>query len=321
MDRHLGPESARNFHRRLREGFLSKYLSGDAILDIGYRGADPESQPITANAIGIDLDYPGYNGKTLPFSDASQDALFASHVLEHIDDWAGSLVDWYRVLKLNGYLVIAVPHRDLYERKADLPSRFNGDHKRFYTPASLLDEIEQALPVGGYRIRSLRDIDDGFDYTIPPQQHAVGCYEIELVVEKIAIPKYVRVLRPSRVATKLLMLCADLLCEALRARRRGGTQEIKDIQEVLVALPLPPFARLRAELQKSAGWLDKTGGVKEELRQVLAPILARQPLDENWYLATYPDVAKAASADPTVSAKWHFLEHGYFEGRMPGPSD
>jgi predicted SAM-dependent methyltransferase len=53
----------------------------------------------------------------LPFPDASQDTVFASHVLEHIEDWAASLVDWYRVLKIGGYMVIAVPHRDLYERK------------------------------------------------------------------------------------------------------------------------------------------------------------------------------------------------------------
>jgi len=121
-------------------------------------------------------------------ADLSQDAILASHVLEHIEDWAASLADWYRVLKIGGHMVIAVPHRDLYERRSFLPSIFNEDHKRFYTPASLLSEIEDALPVGGYRIRSLKDVDDGFDYAIPPDRHAVGCFEIELVLQKIEIP-------------------------------------------------------------------------------------------------------------------------------------
>src|SRR5690348_11332529 len=93
--RKLGPEASRNWPRRWREGFIEKYLSGRAVLDIGYRGAFADAEPITDRAIGVDFDYPGYDGKTLPFANASQDAVFASHVLEHIDDWAGVLADWY----------------------------------------------------------------------------------------------------------------------------------------------------------------------------------------------------------------------------------
>ena len=227
MARHLGPEAARNFDRRRREGFFETYLSGSAILDIGYRGEDPTTEPITESAIGIDLGYPGYDGNTLPFPDASQDAVFASHVLEHIEDWAASLADWYRVLKIGGHMVIAVPHRDLYERKATLPSRFNLDHKRFYTPASLLNEIEEALPVGGYRIRSLRDIDEGFDYAVPPDRHAAGCYEIELVLQKIKIPEYGEALRASAIDEDVVAFYATLVQKALRAssvddRQRSG---------------------------------------------------------------------------------------------------
>ena len=193
--RPLGPETAKNHARRLSEDFYAKYLAG-AVLDIGYMGGQPHVVPITDKAIGIELGYPGYDGVRLPFPDESQDAVFASHCLEHIPDWRTVLSDWYRVVKVSGYLVIAVPHRDLYERKAERPSRFNGDHMRFYTPASLLAEIEEALPVAGYRVWSLRDIDTAFDYSIPPDKHAIGCYEVELVVQKIAIPYYADSLRP-----------------------------------------------------------------------------------------------------------------------------
>jgi SAM-dependent methyltransferase len=188
LPRTLGAEAAKGLAGRARSGFVAKYLSGPAILDIGYRGYGGEVEPIVPHAIGIELDYPGYDGRTLPFTDFSQDAVFSSHCLEHIEDYRGALRDWFRVLKVGGYLVIAVPHKFLYERKTALPSIWNADHKRFYTPASLLSEIEQSLEPNTYRVRHLADNDDGFDYGIPPQRHAGGCYEVELVAQRIAPP-------------------------------------------------------------------------------------------------------------------------------------
>src|SRR6185312_16399767 len=85
---------------------------------------------------------------------------------------------------------VLVPHKYLYERKSTLPSLFNADHKRFYTPARLLREFEEALPVNGFRVRHLVDNDAGFDYLMPVGEHASGCYEIELVIEKIARPPH-----------------------------------------------------------------------------------------------------------------------------------
>ena len=41
-------------------------------------------------------------------------------------------------------LIIAVPHKFLFENRTELPSRGNTDHKCFYAPASLLPEIEEA---------------------------------------------------------------------------------------------------------------------------------------------------------------------------------
>jgi SAM-dependent methyltransferase len=318
MARHLGPEAARNLNRRLREGFIEKYLSGDAILDIGFRGDDPQSEPITKKAIGIDLDFPGYDGKTLPFPDESQDAVFASHILEHVEDWAGALAEWYRVLKIGGYMVVAVPHRDLYERKAGPPSRFNSDHKRFYTPACIVREVEEALPLGGYRIRSLKDVDDGFDYTIPPEQHAAGCYEIELVLEKIRIPSYVQLLRPSPGARELIELFAGLILQADRAQKQARLPELRQIQDALSNLPLPPFTMLKKKLEFLTE--NRAPPSIASIRQILAPALAEEPFDEEWYLATYPDIAEATRANRSLSPRTHFIEHGYFEGRFPRAS-
>jgi ADP-heptose:LPS heptosyltransferase/SAM-dependent methyltransferase len=189
-DRPVGEEARKAHAARLACGLITAYLTGPAILDIGYKGYRDDVVPIVPGAIGVELDYPGYDGRTLPFPDASQDGVFASHCLEHIDDYLNALRDWFRVLKVGGFLIIMVPHQHLYEKRTNLPSRFNADHKRFYTPASLINEIERALAPNTYRLRHLVDNDAHFDYTLPPEQHSGGCYEIELVIEKIAPPPW-----------------------------------------------------------------------------------------------------------------------------------
>ena len=42
-------------------------------------------------------------------------------------------------------------------------------------------------------------------------------------------------------------------------------------------------------------------------------------VDEAWYRETYPDVDEAIRQGREVSAKSHFIEQGYHEGRKPAP--
>lgn len=184
-----GPETEQSHTNRWADGWYDRFMEGNG-LDIGYRGSVKDAEPVLDTAIGVDLDYPGYDGKTLPFPDESQDYVFSSHCLEHILDYKSIIRDWFRVLKVRGNLIITVPHQFLYEKKRDVPSLWNRDHKRFYTPATLLNEIEISLEPNSYRIIHLRDNDDNFDYSIPPGKHSGGCYEIELVVNKIIKPSW-----------------------------------------------------------------------------------------------------------------------------------
>ena len=189
-DRSVGNELRKSYRQKIESGFFEKYLSGESILEIGYKGGRDGVVPIVPQAIGIDVDYPGYDGIHLPFPDASQDAVYSSHCLEHIVDYKAALQDWFRTLKVGGYLVIIVPHKFLFERKRDLPSRWNKEHKRYYTPSSFLREIEEAFDPNSYRIRHLIDNDLGFDYSLTPLQGGVGCFEIELVLEKLMQPRW-----------------------------------------------------------------------------------------------------------------------------------
>lgn len=47
--------------------------------------------------------------------------------------------------------------------------------------------------------------------------------------------------------------------------------------------------------------------------------LAEVPVDEAWYLATYPDVKDAIASGAVRSAAHHYTRFGYFEHRMPRP--
>ncbi|MGH7091425.1 MAG: methyltransferase domain-containing protein, partial [Stellaceae bacterium] len=175
-------ESRRTFLEKLTDGFFAAYMAGDVIIDVGYRGYDDDAVPILPHAIGVDLDYPGYDGVHLPFPDGSADAIYSSHALEHIADYQGAIRDWHRVVKEGGFIICVVPHQFLYEKRREPPSAWNADHKRFYTPASLLREFEEALEPNSYRVRHLRDGDEEYTYDIGPERHAQGAYEIELVV-------------------------------------------------------------------------------------------------------------------------------------------
>lgn len=182
--RNVGGESRKTYEEKLNNGFFKKYMSGIG-LDIGYSGYEKDVVSILQDAIGIDLSYPGYDGLTLPFPDSSQDYVYSSHVLEHILFYQITLKEWFRVIKKHGHIITIVPHRDLYEKKTELPSLWNGDHKRLYTPASLLKEFEDSLPINSFRVRHLKDNDYGHDYYQSINEHSKGQYEIELVIEKI----------------------------------------------------------------------------------------------------------------------------------------
>lgn len=156
--------------------------------DIGYDGGT-DAEPFLGFE-GWDLLTPGYNGFNIPRSDQHYSTVYSSHCLEHIPDPIPHLREWFRVLRLGGCLILSVPHQFLYEKKKTLPSLWNGDHKRFYTPASLLREIEEAYAPNTYRIVSLRDNAEDFDYSLGPRMHSHGGYEIELILRKITPPSW-----------------------------------------------------------------------------------------------------------------------------------
>ncbi len=81
---------------------------------------------------------------------------------------------------------------------------------------------------------------------------------------------------------------------------------------------LVPFSTLKNSIKL----LSVKGQLKvdmnyDEFLDLVKKFLAAVPIDEEWYRTTYPDVADAIKAGAYRSARQHFVDHGYFEGRRP----
>ncbi len=308
LARRVGPEIQKTMQHRLDSGFFGRFMSGPSILDIGFRGGNPDNQPIVPHAIGVDMDYPGYDGKTLPFADLSQDAVHSSHCLEHIPDPINALSEWFRVLRIGGFLVLTVPHQQLYERKPTPTSRWGGnDHRRYYTPATLLAEIESALPCGEFRIRLLRDNDQGFDYGIPADAWPEGCYEIEVVIQRIQRPAHAANLVLSPAAKAAIESYRVMIASLLRLDAAGATPDRAALEAFGKAVEIPPYAVVQSLFPDVP---DAT------MRRLLPPLVDPSCVDRPWYIAHYPDVRAIVKDDPDIVFQ-HYRRAGYFERKLP----
>jgi SAM-dependent methyltransferase len=182
-------ETRKAHERRLREGWFGKYAPSDLSgIDIGC-GIDPLNETFRRyDAIYGDSDA----AELIGVPPESFWTVYASHILEHIKNPQRAIARWYEVLKPGGHLIIVVPHRDLYERKRLLPSRWNTDHKWFWLPIveerpctkSLRNEVSAALTEQYWDMMDLRVLDEGYDPSVPPDAHAVGEFSIEIVIRK-----------------------------------------------------------------------------------------------------------------------------------------
>jgi SAM-dependent methyltransferase len=173
--------------RRLKENWYDTYCPEDK------SGIDIGCQHSAINETFRRWDIIFGDGDATLMETVSDDKFWtvhASHILEHLDDPVTALKNWYRILKPGGNLIVLVPHRDLYERKEAPPSNWNFEHKSFWVPESsdrpgtngLRETILKAIPEAD--IISFRVIDDGFDYSLPWNTHAVGEYSIEAIIRK-----------------------------------------------------------------------------------------------------------------------------------------
>jgi hypothetical protein len=81
---------------------------------------------------------------------------------------------------------------------------------------------------------------------------------------------------------------------------------------------IPPFEVIKGlvSISTSKGELMATS-TYENLIRIIKLLLTGVEIDEAWYLARYPDVSAAIAEGKTASARQHFIDDGYLEGRLP----
>lgn len=88
----------------------------------------------------------------------------------------------------------------------------------------------------------------------------------------------------------------------------GTTEFVTPYENLLKSADLSP-SRLPATVKIE----------RESLINIIKSLLRGVHVDEEWYRRTYTDVDAAIVAGSYTSAKHHFVEDGYFEGRRAGP--
>lgn len=131
----MSHECQKSILRRLHDpAFHQLYFVGDGI-DIGggYDGLDNYTKLFPRIRSVKNWDVKDGDAQLMQgVRDETFDFVHSSHCLEHMRDPLEAMVNWWRILKRGGHLVVMVPDEDLYEQGV-FPSTFNSDHKRTFT--------------------------------------------------------------------------------------------------------------------------------------------------------------------------------------------
>ena len=95
------------------------------------------------------------------FASQSMDFIYSSHLLEHMEDPAATLKEWYRVVKPGGYLILYLPHEDHYPKIGE--DGANPDHK-FNLNNQLVHKWMEDLPAWDLVEDQVRSLDKEYSF-------------------------------------------------------------------------------------------------------------------------------------------------------------
>lgn len=151
-------------------------------------GIDIGCGPFKAFAHSIGIDGQQHSGPRGPqlvmdctrlpmFCDGAFDYVFSSHLLEHVVDYAATVREWFRLVKVGGYLILYLPHRDLYPRIGNYGA--NPDHKHDFAPEDIRVAMEECAD--GWSLIRDEVRSDGYEYSF--LQIYRKRYDVEHVTE------------------------------------------------------------------------------------------------------------------------------------------
>ena len=106
---------------------------------------------------------------------ASVDAIFSSHLLEHIVDYRGALESWWQCLKPGGYLVLYLPHKDFYPNIGEPGA--NPDHKHDFYPVDIIEAIASFAQGFDLIVNESRNERQEYSFLQVYQKNQLGDYQ------------------------------------------------------------------------------------------------------------------------------------------------
>jgi len=116
--------------------------------EVSWVGADIEESPEVAARTRDDAEFVSFDGRTLPFEDASFDLVYCKQVLEHVEHPRDLMAEVVRVLEPGGHLAGSTSQLEAFHSR----SIFN------WTPYGFTRVAEDA----GLEVVELRPVIDGF---------------------------------------------------------------------------------------------------------------------------------------------------------------
>jgi ADP-heptose:LPS heptosyltransferase/predicted SAM-dependent methyltransferase len=124
------------------------------------------------------------------FESGIADAIFSSHLLEHIPDYRAALAEWWRVLRVGGHLCLYLPHRDLYPNVGTHGA--NPDHKHDFVPANIIDALVMAGAMFELQVNETRS--EGLEYSfllvLRKTEDTLICVPPEKPAKSVCVVRY-----------------------------------------------------------------------------------------------------------------------------------
>jgi predicted SAM-dependent methyltransferase len=149
-------------------------------VDLGFGG-----DPITETAIRIDMPKPyartgsyqvqlgGDATKLHWFNDGVLDYVYSSHMLEDFDDTRTILLEWLRVLRPGGRLIIFCPDEQVYRMHCHMTGQPYNEHHKI--PDFNLAKVKRILTeIGGTKVIHENPLVDGYSWEIVAEKLTVG---------------------------------------------------------------------------------------------------------------------------------------------------